>query len=122
MCFLRLSLGTGEKPTLQVGIISKKVAGATDRLAILQGSSPLTGNGRSQAPPPFGRPPSDPTGRTTENVNPQNLVRLRTHGTFRKRRAARRRSGASAAPPDRVRTSALRGAAGAPPPRPAPPF
>jgi hypothetical protein len=30
MCLLRFSLGLGEKPTLQVGIIPKKVAGATE--------------------------------------------------------------------------------------------
>jgi hypothetical protein len=37
MCLLRI--GLGEKPTLQVGIILKKVAGATVRLAILSGKS-----------------------------------------------------------------------------------
>src|SRR5918912_3150013 len=90
MCFLRLSLGPGEKPTLQVGIIPKKVAGATDRLAILQGNLRLTGAGASQRLPPVVRPVRASTARPTENVNPRNLVRLRTQATFRKHHAARR--------------------------------
>ena len=114
MCLLRFSLGLGEKPTLQVGIIAKKVAGATAGSAILQGLVAV------QAPAPHQHLPLaphcgvPPCGRT-ENVNPRNPVRLRTQATFRKpvrlSPDARARSGASEGPPGRGRRSARRAAA-----------
>src|SRR5918999_1540361 len=81
-----LRFGLGEKPTLQVGIIAKKVAGATAGVGNLAGGLPVA-QGASVVSQLQGSPSAEPGGATerrSENVNPQNPVRLRTHRTFRK--------------------------------------
>src|SRR5215213_7230691 len=88
MCSLAFkSCGLGEKPTLQVGIIPKKVAGATTGVGTLQGFGrrrPLRPPAPATAVPPASRSSGVATGRPTENLNPRSRVRLRTHRTFRK--------------------------------------